>query len=108
MGRRGPKPGSPRAGGRKKGTPNKLTADLKTAILGALEAKGGQKYLEQVADRDMRTFCTLLGKVLPLQLQGDGDNPIVSSVNFSAAEELMRRLDQIAKTRGASGGADER
>ena len=33
--------GQPKLGGRKKGTPNKVTADLKAMILGALNNKGG-------------------------------------------------------------------
>jgi hypothetical protein len=68
--------GSQKTGGRQKGTPNKVTADLRTAILGALEAKGGQQYLEDVAANDPRTFCALLGKVLPMQIQGDEDKPL--------------------------------
>jgi hypothetical protein len=47
---------------------------------GALAAKGGQKYLEKVAEEDPRTFCTLLGKVLPLQLQGDPPNPVTYQI----------------------------
>jgi hypothetical protein len=65
-----------KTGGRLKGTPNRLTSDLKAAILGALEAQGGQQYLEKVAADDPRTFCALLSKVLPMQLQGDEDKPL--------------------------------
>ena len=54
-----------KTGGRKKGTPNKTTAKLKDAILNAFEEVGGQSYLVTVAREDPRTFCTLLGKVLP-------------------------------------------
>jgi hypothetical protein len=62
--------GGPRVGaGRKPGSPNKLSASLKAAILGALEAKGGQAYLERVAEKDPRTFCSLLAKVLPTQIE---------------------------------------
>lgn len=70
----------PAAGkGRAKGVPNKTTATLKEAILlAAAEAgedgdgKGGlQGYLARVAKEDMKAFCALLGKVLPLQLTGD-------------------------------------
>lgn len=32
-------------GGSRKGVPNKLTADLKAMILGALDKAGGEKYL---------------------------------------------------------------
>ena len=68
--------GSAKTGGRQKGVPNKVTADLKTAIMGAFEAKGGQAYLEEVAENDPRTFCALLGKVLPMQINGDEDKPL--------------------------------
>ena len=64
-----------KTGGRTKGTPNKVTADLRAAILGALEAKGGQAYLERIADEDPRTFCALLAKVLPMTLQAPEDGP---------------------------------
>lgn len=65
-GKRGP--------GRPKGAPNKITADIKSAILGAFQARGGQKYLERVAEDDPKTFCALLGKVLPTQISGvDGE-----------------------------------
>jgi hypothetical protein len=58
--------GGPKTGGRKRGTPNKLTTDLKSAILGAFAAVDGQAYLERVARDDPRVFCALLGRVLPI------------------------------------------
>jgi hypothetical protein len=36
----------------------------------------GQAYLEAVAKSDPRTFCTLLGRVLPMTIAGDPNNPI--------------------------------
>jgi hypothetical protein len=57
--------------GCKKGVPNKLTADLKAAILAAFDEVGGAAYLKTVAATDPRTFCTLLGKILPTQVTGD-------------------------------------
>lgn len=66
----------PAGSGRKKGSSNKLTADVKTMILGALHAKGGQKYLESQADANPVAFMTLVGKVLPLTLAGDKENPV--------------------------------
>jgi hypothetical protein len=65
-----------KTGGRKAGTPNKATKALKDAILAALDEVGGQQYLVTVAQEDPRTFCALLGKVLPMQLSGDPDNPV--------------------------------
>ncbi|GJD63768.1 hypothetical protein [Methylobacterium frigidaeris] len=78
---RGAKPGE-RRGGRKKGTPNKTTADVKASILSAFEKAGGVDYLAKIADEDPKTFCALLGKVIPLQVTGDADNPVAVAFTF--------------------------
>lgn len=65
-----------KTGGRKKGTPNKTTAELKAAILSAFTNAGGSAYLETIAKEQPAVFCTLLGKVLPLTVGGDPANPI--------------------------------
>jgi hypothetical protein len=79
--------GLPRTGGgSRKGKPNKLTRDVKEMILGALSAKGGQKYLERCADENMTAFLTLVGKVLPLQLAGEGGGPLVIEVARYASD----------------------
>ncbi len=65
--------------GRKRGSVNKTTATLKEAILLAAENVGEdgngkgklEGYLTMVAKTDVKAFSGLLGKVLPLQLQGD-------------------------------------
>ena len=62
--------------GRPPGLPNKATRALKTAILNAFEKVGGEEYLVRVAQEDPKTFCTLLGKILPTQLAGDPNDPI--------------------------------
>ena len=100
---RGSKPGE-RRGGRQKGTPNRLTADLKSAVLGALAAKGGQKYLEKVAEQDPRTFCTLLGKVLPLQLQGDPANPLTLHI-VTGVPRTKEEADTLLSLNGRGSGA---
>ena len=58
-------------GGRLKGVPNKLTTSLKELILRALDEVGGLKYLCKVAADDPRTFCNLVGRVLPLDVNMD-------------------------------------
>ncbi len=79
MAGRGSRPGE-RRGGRKKGTPNKLTADIRAAIEAAFDQVGGKDYLVGVAGTDPAVFCGLLGKVLPTQLQHSGkistDKPV--------------------------------
>lgn len=60
--------------GRPKGAKNRATKELKEMILGALDAAGGVDYLEARA-KDPRTasaFLTLVGKVLPMTVQGPG------------------------------------
>lgn len=42
--------------------------------MNAFETVGGESYLAVVARDDPRTFCTLLGKVLPMQVEGTGDD----------------------------------
>jgi hypothetical protein len=41
-------------------------------ILGALSDAGGREYLHRQADLNPAAFMTLVGKVLPLTLQGAG------------------------------------
>lgn len=63
-----------KTGGRTKGTPNKVTGELKDMILTALENKGGVKYLERQAEDNPTAFMSLVGKVLPMTVQGPGEN----------------------------------
>ena len=80
----------PAAGmGRPKGAQNKTTGALKEAILlaAAQVGKNGKGengligYLEMLAVDEPTSFATLLGKVLPLQVTGDPDQPL--KVEFS-------------------------
>src|SRR6476659_540023 len=79
------KKGHTKYGGRQKGG-SKVQIELKAAILGALEAVDGQAYLERAAMKHPRTFCTLLGRVLPMTLNGE--------VQHGISAELQRILQQ--------------
>lgn len=85
-GKSGRKPGTPRTGGRVKGTPNKLSRDLKEMILGALSDVGGQAYLKVQAETNPNAFLGLVGKVLPMTVQGDKDNPVETVVRIQWGE----------------------
>ena len=69
-------PSRPKTGGRVKGTPNKVTGALKDMILTALSNKGGVAYLERQADANPTAFMTLVGKVLPLQVNAEHSGDI--------------------------------
>lgn len=71
--------------GKPKGAANKTTKTLREAILLAAEQSGGDGkgkgglvgYLKRVAYQDVKAFAGLLGRVLPLQVQGDPNNPLI-------------------------------
>lgn len=64
----------PAKGGSRKGIPNKVTKELKDMILQALDGAGGVGYLQERANdpRTASAFLTLVGKVLPMTVQGAG------------------------------------
>jgi hypothetical protein len=65
-----------KTGGRVAGTPNRTTAQVKEAILKAFDQVGGPAYLKRIAEEDPKTFCTLLGKVLPTEITGPEGSPV--------------------------------
>lgn len=73
----------PNAGkGRKRGSPNKLTRDVKLAIENAFVEVGGEKYLVKIAKEQPAVFCRLLGQIIPKEITGPGGGPVpVALVN---------------------------
>lgn len=86
-----------KTGGRKKGTPNKTTAQLKEIILEALNqasnGDNGIRYLKQVAETDPYIFINLLAKVLPLVHAGDKDNPVTNMVLFGGPAHSLENQE---------------
>lgn len=89
-----------KTGGRSRGTPNKTTALLKEAILGAATLNGSDGkgkdglmgYCAFLAKDEPKAFAQLLGKVLPMQITGeDGD-----------AIKTVTRIELVALTDGDS------
>lgn len=77
-----------RFGGRQKGTPNKLPGLLKDAIVEAARLAGSYcrdrpakddlvNYLAHQARYTPQSFLPLLGRVLPMQIEGDGKNLVM-------------------------------
>lgn len=58
--------------GRPKGVPNKNTTALKDMIIGALKNAGGQDYFEAQAVDNPTAFMSLVGKILPKELELTG------------------------------------
>lgn len=72
--------------GRKKGVPNKVTKAIKDAVTEAFDRAGGVDYLVKIAQDDPRTFCALIGRVIPHQIEGSLD----STVTFKTVYEEKR------------------
>jgi hypothetical protein len=62
----------PNAGkGRKAGVPNKVAANVKSMILGALDDLGGQTWIVEQAKADPKAFLSLLARILPSEVALD-------------------------------------
>jgi hypothetical protein len=90
--------------GNKRG-PAKHTKLLKDAILEAAERAGGPGgmvgYLTLQATENPGPFMTLLGKVLPTQVTGEGGGAV--KIEATVSDDLRAALDAIAG-KIASGG----
>lgn len=60
-----------KTGGRQKGTPNRITGDLRAMVEGALSDVGGQAYLAEQARENPAAFLNLVGKCMPKDIQVD-------------------------------------
>lgn len=67
--------GSPKLGGRQKGTPNKLSAKVKEGFLLAYKACGGDKAFGDWAKANQTEFYKLYSKLLPTDVTS-GEEPI--------------------------------
>lgn len=68
--------------GKPKGAKNKTTKLIREMIVEALDGAGGVEYLQRQADEHPAAFLTLIGKVMPVQVEGT-DNPIQHSVKVT-------------------------
>jgi hypothetical protein len=72
----------PAGAGRRPGTPNKHTRNVREALVRALEATaedGGEEFFAGLRDSDPKTFATLVGKLIPNQthITGEEGGPVV-------------------------------
>ena len=78
----------PRAGmGRPKGSLNKTTAAIKDMVTTALDKAGGIEYLVRQASENPTAFLTLVGKVLPLQVDANHQGTVVAQVVFKGLND---------------------
>jgi hypothetical protein len=78
-----------KTGGRKKGTPNKTTADVREALLFAFDGIGGVPKLIEWGARHPGDFYRLWARLAPQDVKGS------FSINGSIAERLDKALAEI-------------
>ena len=76
------------------GPPNKIGAEVRAAILDAFVQAGGSSYLVRVANEHPAVFCTLLGKILPMEPAADG--PIMPQARNAAAGHPRPGPEKVA------------
>jgi hypothetical protein len=62
--------GLPKTGGRKKNTPNKITAAFKTALLEAFQETGGTEALVRWAKKNRTEFYKICARLIPHNFSG--------------------------------------
>lgn len=58
----------PAGAGRKKGTPNKVTGDIRKIIADSLDLAGGVEYLVEQSKANPGAYMSLVGKVVPKEI----------------------------------------
>lgn len=87
--------------GRKKGTPNKITSDIKSHILNAINnlpgKLSGEGWFENLAKRDSRSMANLLGKCIPAKIE-----PALDPDETAAKiRERMRAMNDLTSSPSA-------
>ncbi len=94
-------------GGRPLGSKNKLSGDIKTMIVEALEAVGGTDYLVFQARKNPVAFMGLVGKLLPTQLTvKDGGALNAFDPTTLTDEELSARIARLRRPAIIDGTAE--
>jgi len=84
--------------GRPPNSPNKLPKLLKDALLMAAELEGSDTkgrdglvgFLRHVAQEELSTFCSMLGRIIPLQINESKDVQV--DVTYRTVAEVSREM----------------
>lgn len=80
--------------GSRKGIPNRTTQNIKEAIEGAFDRLGGVDYLVKVGQKDPRTFCALLSRLLPTKLANADGSPLLAALTELTDAQLEARTQR--------------
>ena len=69
-----------KTGGRTKGTPNRLTSELRDLMLGALDDLGGREWVVERARERPELMFQMLGRLLPRDVKLDAERDVTIKV----------------------------
>ena len=83
-------PGQKKTGGRKKGSLNKTTAEVKQLLLDSLTEVGGTKFFVKLAREHPSVYASLIGRLIPRDVvaQVKGTDDLMNAIY--AARERAR------------------
>lgn len=71
-----------KTGGRKKGSKALIPHELKEMIIMSLHQSGGINYLKEQARENPTSYLALIGKVLPMTVAGDPNQPLKMTITW--------------------------
>ena len=74
-----------KTGGRKKGTPNKLSSTVRDNVVAVFDGLGGTSHMLEWARTNPSEFYRLYGKMLPQGIELAAEAPIVSRLIINRA-----------------------
>lgn len=63
-----------KTGGRKKGTPNKISGTVKANVVAVFDRIGGVDGMVEWANENKTEFYRLYGKLMPTEVEGPGED----------------------------------
>ena len=76
--------------GRPKGSPNKLTVELKEMTFNALNRAGGEDYLLEQALENPKAFLSFLGRFIPSEVK----QTVTTTIEQMSDEELDAKIQE--------------
>jgi hypothetical protein len=95
------KPGTPKPAnsGRKSNVSNKITRDIREMIRAVLDKVGGVSYLVKQAESNPTAFLTLVGKIIPTQINAAVDKREIAELSRDELLELLLSARDAATDR---------
>lgn len=84
--------------GRKKGTPNKRTVEVRSVLLGAAREIGGMErlvaWIKESPQHEYAFWTTMYPRLLPVNIQGSGPRGELQMTVEIKREDLVRKLEE--------------